>query len=167
MRGGTGNHPLERETHFSRLVRFTTLMQPCRMGVPWQLVGLPAWVDLGAHLTDSALERAETIVQSLITVATTWSGGIRWRQSGPACVVADGRVVPDSRRHDAFRGYVDNLGINITSDELNDQARPLAEAMAETHLPPELEESLRLLAEAGSEDSRETHFGSTKQALLP
>ena len=121
-----------------------------------------ARVDLGAHLTDSALERAETIVQSLVTVATTWSGGIRWRQSGPACVVADGRVVLDSRRHDAFRGYVDNLGINITSDELNDQARPLAEAMAETHLPPELEESLRLLAEAGSEDSRETNFGSTK-----
>lgn len=121
-----------------------------------------ARVDLGTHNVESALKRAEANVQSLLAVATTWSGGIRWRRAGPALLIADGEFASSSRRAGPPKDFVDTLGIGITRDEIRDQIPKLAEAMTHSALPSELEEALRLLAEAGSEHSRESTFGNVR-----
>jgi hypothetical protein len=115
-----------------------------------------ARVDLGFRSPHRALEDADAMVQVLVKVAVSRSGGAAWKRAGPAYLLVDSAVVLSS--HTAgpndYR-EVDHYGQNVTADALGRAASHIGPALAGSRLPPDLADALRLLHEAADIDSRD------------
>lgn len=131
-----------------------------------------ARVDLGVRSPHRALEDADAMVQVLVRVAASRSGGAAWKRAGPAYLLLDSAVAlsshtagPNNYREE------DHHGQNVTADALERVASHIGPALAGSPLPPDLADALRLLHEAADIDSRdvaltERHSIDRRTALI-
>jgi hypothetical protein len=115
-----------------------------------------ARVDLGVRSPHRALEDADAMVQVLVKIAASRSGGAAWKRAGPAYLLLDSAVASSSHAAGPNdHGEVDHHGQNVTADALEKVASRMGRALAASPLPPDLAAALRLLHEAADIDSRE------------
>lgn len=113
-------------------------------------------VDLGVRSPHRALEDADAIVQVLVRVAASRSGGATWKRCGPAYLILDSSVALSSDTAGPNdHGEVDHHGQNGTADALEGVASHMGPALGGFPLPPDLTDALRLLHEAADIDSRD------------
>lgn len=121
-----------------------------------------ARVGLGSRMTRGAIAAGEELVDFLLAVATVQTGGIRWRRSGTAYLVADGTRVALHMAAPKPGPTTSYYGMDITTEILGTTALELAATMSKRPLPEEIREGIRLISEAGLEGSYETAFGVTQ-----
>ncbi|WP_448631579.1 hypothetical protein [Cellulomonas soli] len=126
-----------------------------------------ARVDLGERPLASALSDAERAVQLLLDIVQIRGGGIPWRATGHALLLADGN--PTSVRYGLarlgeHRNDQDHYGSNAFAAALHEYGPQLSGFFART-LPPELTEAVRILGEAAlTEDERSGELRRTIDA---
>jgi hypothetical protein len=122
-------------------------------GRPYQVL---ARVDLGVRVPHHALDDADAMVQVLLRIAGSRSGGTAWQRVGSACLLLDEQV---ALCIDSAGPYVsddvDHHGQNIMADALAEYGPSIARGFSRTLMPPDLADALRLLGEASDVDSRE------------
>lgn len=122
-------------------------------GRPYQVL---ARVDLGKRAPHHALDDADAMIQVLLRIAGSRSGGTAWQRVGSACLILDGQVALCADSAGPYvSGEVDHHGQNIMADALAEYGPSVAEGLSRTQMPPDLADALRLLCEASEVDSRE------------
>jgi hypothetical protein len=122
-------------------------------GRPYQVL---ARVDLGVRAPHHALEDAEAMIQALLRIAGSRSGGAAWQRAGSACLLLDGHVVLCTDLAGPYiPDEVDHYGQNIMADALAQYGPGIARSFSRTPMPPDLADALRLLGEASDVSSRE------------
>jgi hypothetical protein len=122
-------------------------------GRPYQVL---ARVDLGMRAPHHALDDADAMIQVLLRIAGSRSGGTSWQRAGCACLLLDGHVALCADSAGPYiSDEVDHHGQNIMADALAHYGPSVAAGLSRTPMPPDLADALRLFGEASDVDSRE------------
>jgi hypothetical protein len=121
-----------------------------------------ARIDLGYRMTRGAIAAGEEMVNLLLAAATVQTGGIRWRRNGTASLVVDDVGAATQWVAPKTGSTTSYFGMDITTEVLGTTALDLAVTMSTRPLPEEIKQAIRLMSEAGLENSYESAFGVTQ-----
>lgn len=123
-----------------------------------------ARVDLGERGPHGAIENAERVVQTMTQIAAYQWGGSRWRRSGMATLLIDGRARQSVHRSTDPSDYTAGELRHRTAEGLAEHADHLAVALTAGTLRADLIDAVRLLQEAAELEQDARYVTQREQA---